>query len=270
MTLAACFTGFSQAAYIQPSPTGKNDFITLYINVAQTTGTLNTMLTDHPDDPVYLWTWQPAGPVIGNGDWTNSNDSMLMTKVSDKLYSKHFRPIDFYGVEATQFFSLGISCLAKLKSGTEYSGDYPGEAKTEDLHVNVIPKLCSDLYCTFPELGKKDDFLSITYDNNQETTPELQNLGPDDCYIFLRVEQSAFNAFNYAEPAAVTTTPALKMKPVEGQPGFFRITILPEDFFDGIVPETFNMKLIKYYVLKPGFTYTISPPIQAYTFLQCD
>ena len=51
LALATCTVAFSQAAYIQPSPTGKNDTITLYINVAQTTdGTMNNalsaMLTD--------------------------------------------------------------------------------------------------------------------------------------------------------------------------------------------------------------------------------
>jgi hypothetical protein len=88
IALALGTTAFSQAAYIQPSPTGKNDTITLYINIAQTTdgtqnGGLNAILTDHPEDTVYLWTWQPAGPVIGNGEWTNSNSDMALTKVSD-------------------------------------------------------------------------------------------------------------------------------------------------------------------------------------------
>jgi hypothetical protein len=49
----------AQAAYVLPSPTGKNDTITLYINVAQTTdgvqnSGLNARLNAHPDDSVYL------------------------------------------------------------------------------------------------------------------------------------------------------------------------------------------------------------------------
>ena len=273
--LAFSVVALSQAAYIQPSPTGKNDTITLYINVAQTTdgamnNALNAMLTDHPDDTVYLWTWQPAGPVIGNGDWTNSNSGMAMTKVGEKLYSMRFLPTSFYGVDATTFFTNGISCLAKLRSGNAYQGEYNGEAKTEDLHINIIPKLCDELYCVFPELAKTDDYVSITYDNVQETNPDLQNLGDDDCYLFLRAEQSTFVAYNYADPALVSTLPQLKMKSIGN--GKFRLTIIPSDFFAeaGILPEGFQLKKLKYYVLKPGYTYSTAPPTQSFSFISCD
>lgn len=273
--LVATVLAFSQAAYIQPSPTGKNDTITLYINVAQTTdGTMNNalsaMLTDHPDDTVYLWTWQPAGPVIGNGDWTNSNSGMALTKVSEKLYSIRFLPTSFYGVDATTFFTNGISCLAKLRSGNAYQGEYNGEAKTEDLKINIIPKLCDELYCVFPEIAKTDDYVSITYDNVQETNPDLQNLGDDDCYLFLRAEQSTFVAFNYADPAVVTTLPQLKMKSMGN--GKFRLTVIPSDFFAeaGVLPEGFDLKKLKFYVLKPGYTYATAPPVQSFSFISCD
>lgn len=275
LTLAASTFAVGQAAYIQPSPTGKNDTITLYINVAQTTdGTMNNalsaMLSDHPEDTVYLWTWQPASPVAGNGDWTNSNSAMAMTKVGEKLYSMRFKPTSFYGVDATTFFTNGISCLAKLRSGNAYTGEYNGEAKTEDLHVNIIPKLCDELYCVFPEIAKTDDYLSITYDNTLETNPDMQNLGDDDAYLFLRAEQSTFVAFNYTDPAIATTLPQLKMKAIGD--GKFRLTIIPSDFFAeaGVLPEGFDLKKLKYYVLKPGYVYTAAPPFQSYTFISCD
>lgn len=276
IALALSTTALSQAAYIQPSPTGKNDTITLYINIAQTTdgeqnGGLNAMLTDHPEDTVYLWTWQPAGPVIGNGEWSNSNSGMALTKVSEKLYSIRFKPTTFYGVDATTFFTNGISCLAKLRSGNAYAGEYGNyEAKTEDLSINIIPKLCDELYCVFPELSKTDDYVSITYDNTQETTPELQNLGEDDCYLFLRAEQSAFVAYNYADASIVATLPQLKMKYIGD--GKFRLTIIPSDFFDeaGVLPAGFALNKLKYYILKPGFTYATSPPTQSFSFINCD
>lgn len=265
----------SQAAYILPSPTGKNDTITLYINVAQTTdgvnnSGLNARLNDHPEDSLYLWGWQPAEPVTGNGSWENSNSALLMTKVSDKLYSLRFKPTSFYGVDATSFFSLGISCLAKMKNGKAYEGLYDGEAKTEDLHVNVVPRLCDELYCSFPEIGKTNDYISVTYDNNQETNPAMQNLGEDECYLFLRAQQSTFVGFNYNSAEQTTLNPALKMKAVAGQPGFFRLTIIPEDFFGGILPIDFNFNTLRFYALRPGYVYTSSPPSQSYTFLQCD
>lgn len=268
---------FAQAAYILPSPTGKSDTITLYINVAQTTdgvsnNALNAVLNAHPDEDVYLWTWAPAEPTVGNGAWSGSNSALKMTKISDKLYSIRFLPTAFYGVDATTFFSLGINCLAKLQNGNAYPVDeFGGECKTEDLHITVIPRLCDELYCTFPEVGKTSDFVSITYDNTQEPNPAMQNLDPNsDVYLFLRVEQSVFNAYNVTTPTLATTNPALKMKPVAGKPGFFRLTILPQDFFADIVPETFDMKLLKFYALKPGYIYNGTAPYQSFTFLDCD
>jgi hypothetical protein len=271
----ASLSAYSQAAYIQPSPTGKNDTITLYINVALTTdgsnnNALNAMLNDHPDDSVYIWSWQPAEPTIGNGQWENSNQGLKMTKVGDKLYSIRFKPTSFYGVDATSFFTKGISCLAKLKNGKEYDGLYPGEAKTEDLKINIIPRLCDELYCVFPEIAKTDDYLSITYDNTQETNVNMQNLGADECYLYIRADQSVFSGFDYVSPALTTSTPELKMKPVADEPGKFRITFIPEDMFEGIVPETFNMVNIRFYALKPGFTYSTAPPFQSFTFLDCE
>lgn len=272
----ATLLGLSQAAYVQPSPTGKNDTITLYINVALTTdgsnnNALNAILNDHPDDSVYLWSWQPAEPTVGNGQWENSNQALKMNKIGDKLYSIRFKPTSFYGVDATSFFTKGISCLAKLKNGKEYEDSYPGEAKTEDLKINIIPRLCDELYCIFPEIAKTDDYLSITYDNNQETNASMQNLGDDDCYLFIRAEQSVFVGVNYTTPELTTSTPALKMRPVgPDKPGFFRITFIPEDIFEGLLSETFDFKTLKFYALKPGFVYTSAPPFQSFTFLDCD
>ena len=75
-----------QAAYVLPSPTDAAAEMTLYIDVSQSqdgtqNNALKAILTDHPDDPVYLWTWQPASPdgVGGNGNWDASNPAMLMT-----------------------------------------------------------------------------------------------------------------------------------------------------------------------------------------------
>lgn len=277
VTLSFSLLAFSQAAYVQPSPTGKNDTITLYINIAQTTdgsmnNALNAMLTDHPNDTVYLWAWQPAAPVAGLGDWANSSSAMAMTKVegAEKLYSMRFKPTSFFGVDATTFFTNGISCLAKLRNGNAYAGEYPGEAKTEDLHINIIPKLCDELYCVFPEIAKTNDYVSITYDNTQETTPELQNLGEDDCFIFLRAEQSVFVAYNYADPAIVTTVPELKMKYIGD--GKFRITFIPSDLFgeSGVLPADFVFNKLKFYVLKPGFTYSTTAPAQSFSFINCN
>jgi hypothetical protein len=265
---AFCAESFAQAAYISPSPTGKNDTITLYIDVAQSTGSngaLKLMLDTYPDQDVYLWTWQPAGPTVGNGDWGNSNEAMKMTHVSGKLYSMRFKPTSYYNVDAASFFNLGISCLAKFKDGNSYPGQFGGEAKTEDLHVNIIPRLCDDIFCVFPEIAKQGDFVSITYDNTQETIAGLQNMGDDECYIYLYGITGIFTGIPYVATNLVTSTPALKMKRVPGT-NKFRFTFIPSDF---LPLNGASISGLKYYIMRPGFTYQGAPPIQAYTFADC-
>jgi hypothetical protein len=260
----------AQSAYVLPSPTAADEPVTLYIDVAQAGGGLKTMLTNHPEevDNVYLWTWNPAGPVIGNGDWGSSRDGMKMTWEGGLLFSMTFTPTTFYNVDGPTFFSKGISCLAKLKSGYAYAEENVGEAKTPDLNIPITPKLCDRLYCTFPELAKEDDFVTITYDNNKETNAALQNMGDDDCYLYMYAGYDVFGGVEYATPSAVTSTPALKMKRVANRPGVFRLTILAKDFFSGI-PEGQTIDVLQYYVLRPGFTYTSAPPFQSYAFLSC-
>jgi len=264
--ISISYVGFSQAAFVFPSPTNANATMDLYIDVAQTTGGLKTILGNHPEevDSVYMWTWQPAGPNCGNGEWGNSNNCMLLTHVSGLLYKMTMVPTAYYACTPLQLFQNGISCLAKLKNGNAYGSDGVGEAKTEDLHVDIVPALCADRICFFPELAKQDDFLSISYDNSQETNLNLQNLGADDCYIFLRAFTGTFTFFDVAPIANVTSTPSLKMKEIE--PGKFRKTFIPEDFFP--IPDGSTITKIGFYIVKPGYTPN-PPPYQYYYPLNC-
>ena len=238
----------------------------LYIDVAQTTGGLKTILGNHPEevDSVYMWTWQPAGPSCGNGDWGNSNNCMLLTHVSGLLYKMTMVPTTYYACTPLQLYQNGISCLAKLKNGNAYGSDGVGEAKTEDLHVDIVPALCADRICFFPEAAKQDDFFSITYDNTQETDVNLQNLGTDECYIFLRAFTGTFTFFDVAPIANVTSTPSLKM--TEVTPGKFRKTLIPEDFLP--IPDGSTITKIGFYIVKPGYTPN-PPPYQYYYPLDC-
>lgn len=268
--IIASLTGMAQAAYVLPSPTAADESITLYIDVAQTNGGLKSILAAHPEviDQVYIWTWMPSGPVVGNGEWGDSNEALLLTHVSGYLYSLTFIPTEFYGVDGPTFFTRGISCLAKLDNGNAFPDDGFGEAKTEDLHVDIIPKLCDDIFCTFPEIAKKDDFFSITYDNNQETIAALQDLGEDEVYIYLLAKTGPFSNYPYVALDQVTSTPALKMKPVAGKPGQFRITFVPTDFFTS-VPEGQTISEVRYLILTPG--YTPAPPVyNSYVFADCE
>ena len=94
---AAALPAAAQKAYVLPSPTDANAEMTLFINLnncedgIQNNG-LKAILEAFPDTAVYLWTWQPAGPAAGNGNWDDSADHQQLTKVGPGLYSMTFVP----------------------------------------------------------------------------------------------------------------------------------------------------------------------------------
>lgn len=271
---AFAFVVQAQVAYVLPSPTDANDEITLYIDMNQSqdgleNNALKAILTDHPDEDVYLWTWQPSDPVGGHGTWASSNESMLMTKVSDMLYSISFVPTQFYGIDGSQLFASGISCLAKLKNGNAFDGEYNGEAKSEDFNITVIPRLCDRRLCIFPEVREEDDFLSITYDNNQEELAGLQNIGADECYVYMVARITNFVFYEYVPESQVTSTPELKLEPIPGKPGMFRIIFIPRDFFSMVPPEQ-KIRDIVFRLVRPGFSYPGVPPQEVISILKCD
>ena len=264
---------WAQKAYVLPSPTDANSEMTLYIDMSKSedgiqNNGLKAILEAFPDTTVYLWTWQPAGPAQGNGDWDNSADHQELTKVGNMLYSMTFIPTEYYGVDGPQLFSLGISCLAKLKNGGAMDG-FEFEAKSEDMHVDIIPQLCSARMCIFPELREDDDFLSITYDNTQEPYEGLQNMGSDECYLYVLGKVDLFTSYEYVALADVTNTPELQMEDI-GE-GKFRMTFIPEDLFEGVLAEGEELQELWYYVVRPGFDYPPGPPpFEVISFLDCE
>jgi hypothetical protein len=77
-----------------------------------------------------------------------------------------------------------------------------------------------------------------------------------------------FNNYPYVPVADVTSTPQLKMKPVAGKPGQFRITFVTNDFFTS-VPAGSTISQIRYYIVKPGYAPSV-PVFQAYVFQDCE
>lgn len=245
---------FGQAVSLTPSPTGPDDLVTLTIDVSQSQENgLKTVLEANPDLPVYIWTWSPSGPVAGNGDWNNSNDAMQLSWQGGLVYSLQFVPSEFYS-DVSSLFSNGISCLAKLKDGNPYPGfeDF-GEAKTEDFNIGVLPKLCEDQMCIFPETRRKDDFVSITYNSNIDSV--LTDIENDEVYLQIAGRGTDGQFYTLVPDDQVTSTPELKMTPVPGKPGFYRWTLLPEDFFADILPEGLELLTMTCYPLKANFTY---------------
>ena len=280
---STCSLSFGQAAYVLPSPTAADSECTLYIDLTQCQDQrLSEMLDAYPDEDVYLWAWNPSAPVAGNGDWGDSDDHQLMTKVSEKLYSMSFTPTEYFGVDGPTFFTRGISCLAKFDSGYAYEEEFGGEAKTEDLSVGIVPQLCNGRMCIFPEIREGDDFVTFTYDNNQETNPDLQNL--DEVYLHLTARTDAFTLYTYGDdgvastPFDAGTVPELRMDPVDGKPGFFSFTFVPEDFFLGTLSNIDQSPYtgeplqngVRWYVTTPGYNFTGPPPANSLGLLLCE
>lgn len=252
--LTVASQSFGQAVSLTPSPTGPDDLVTLTIDVSQSQEHgLKAVLEANPDLPVYIWTWSPSGPVAGNGDWNNSNDAMQLAWQGGLVYSLQFVPSEFYS-DVSSLFSNGISCLAKLKDGSPYPGfeDF-GEAKTEDFNIGVLPKLCEDQMCIFPETRRKDDFVSITYNSNIDTV--LTDIENDEVYLQIAGRGTDGQFYTLVPDDQVTNTPELKMTPVPGKPGFYRWTLLPDDFFADILPEGLDLLTMTCYPLKANFTY---------------
>jgi hypothetical protein len=248
--------------------------MTLFIDMNQSedgiqNNGLSGILDAYPDTAVYLWTWDPSGPAAGNGDWDNSASHQELNKVGPKLYSMTFVPTEYYGVDGPQLFSRGISCLAKLRNGMEAEG-FPFEAKSEDMHVDIIPKLCDARLCVFPELREPDDYITITYDNTKETLYEgLQEMGEDDCYIYLLGKVDAFTSVELSIESEVTQNPDLKLQSLGD--GRFRTTLIPEDLFAPLLAEDQVLSEIWYYIVREGFSYPPGPPpFEIISLLDCD
>lgn len=264
----------AQKVYVLPSPTDANSEMTLFIDMNQSedgiqNNGLSGILDAYPDTAVYLWTWDPSGPAAGNGDWDNSASHQELNKVGPKLYSMTFVPTEYYGVDGPQLFSRGISCLAKLRNGAEAEG-FPFEAKSEDMHVDIIPKLCDARLCVFPELREPDDYITITYDNTKETLYEgLQGMADDDCYIYLLGKVDAFTSVELSIESEVTQNPDLKLQSMGD--GRFRTTLIPEDLFAPLLTEDQVLSEIWYYIVREGFSYPPGPPpFEIISLLDCE
>lgn len=247
-------TVFGQAVTLTPSPTGLHEEVTLTIDVSQSESFgLKPILEANPDLPVYIWTWTPSDPVGTNGSWNNSNDDLQLVHQGGLTYTLTFVPSQFYN-DASGLYSQGISCLAKLKDGAPFPGleDY-GEAKTEDFNVGVLPKLCEEKMCVFPETRRVDDFVSITYNHNLDI--DLTDIQNDEVYLQIKARATNGQFYSLVPDADVTSTPELKMTPVPDKPGFYRMIVLPVEFFADLIPEDLGILTMICYPLTPGFTY---------------
>jgi hypothetical protein len=184
---------------------------------------------------LFIWTWKPfehpAGHPFANGigsqPWKNSNDTLKMTKESDRIYSFTMIPTDFYGVDAAAVFTEDIHFLVKPKDGGGY-GD--PDRKSTDLVFEINPpSIEKEVVYSFPSNALQDDFIRIVYDNYRDTLAAMQNIVAGECYVHLKAVLTDGSVVQPSPYFSAGDNPDLEMKDLGT--GTFEKTIIPEIFF---------------------------------------
>lgn len=184
---------------------------------------------------LFIWTWRPfehpAGHPFANGigaqPWKNSNDTLRMTKESDRIYSFTMIPTEFYGVEAAAVYTEDIHFLVKPKDGGGY-GD--PDRKSTDLVFEINPpSIEKEVVYSFPSNALQDDFIRIVYDNYRDTIAALQNIIAGECFVHLKAVLTDGSVVQPSPYFIAGNNPDLEMKDLGA--GIFEKTIIPEIFF---------------------------------------
>ncbi|WP_370087815.1 hypothetical protein [Ekhidna sp.] len=206
--------------------------ITLTIDISQ--GDCQSIVDS--DGPLYMWTWMPAGPAIdgGNGEWSNSNDALELTKTGDNLWSYTMVPTEFYGVEADVVYANGFSLLVKEKDGGG-GGDCSatgGEFKTSDYTLAVAPPFTSAKLFALPKAVFTNDVFSFHYDNTLETKETMQNL--EEIYVYAAAIAGGVE-YPISDMSEVGNNDDLKMTSLGD--GKFVLSFVPNVFFTDVPAE---------------------------------
>lgn len=206
---------------------------------------------------LYIWTWSPAEhqdphPLVngtGSEPWKNSNDSLVMTKEAENIYSFTMIPTEFYEVDAQTVFDNDIEFLVKPKDGGGY-GD--PDRKSEDILIPVDPPVTvRNPAFLFPGRFKDDDLIMLYYDNTKETVPGMQNLADDDVWFFAQATLSDSTEVKIANNAyTVGNFPELQMTAYGD--GIFKTYMVPRKFFN--VPEGKSISTMTFFVMRRVFT----------------
>lgn len=150
---------------------------------------------------IYFWTWKPyefpAGSAKANGlgdqAWKNSNEVLVMTKESDRIYSFTLTPTEFYEVSPPTVYIEDIHFLVKPKDGGGY-GD--PDRKSPDLVVDIMDvgfqKLAPKATKVYPQPANELLYLDLT---------------PNDSYSVFdlagnRIAQGNYSEVNYSIPTS--------------------------------------------------------------------
>jgi hypothetical protein len=128
-------------------------------------------------EPLYVWTWDPNDPPIGNGDWTNSNEALKLTKVATNKWKWTFVPADFYRKTPAQIPQ--VQFLVKAKDGS-------GDAKTSDIKLVVSPLIyVPTAFRSFPSSVSQNDPITFYLDQNLATDVNSQRINPTTAEVKL-------------------------------------------------------------------------------------
>lgn len=239
--LAFTGTTFSQGIYFDPSPTDVTVPARLYVDISSADCACPELQDADPvTNPLYIWAWDPfedresingfingeptPGINVKNGEWGSSNENLKMKQDSDNPSLWYFdflgvSMVEFYQQPAAVFYSAGIKFLLKEKNG---AGD--PEQKSPDLSIIPEPIGCFEKVCPFPTTFFQDEYFVITYDNNQEIIPTLQNMPPDECKIWFKYSVNGGSSQTLRED-----TPKFLMD-YDGD-GVFSKSMIPQEYF---------------------------------------
>ena len=261
LLMAVAFVAKAQVSTEPPSNINPDDSLKIIVNLDQLDGTqeyVQNLIADADAGlDIYIWTWKPvehpAGHPLVNGvggsPWKNSNDTLVMKKEAEHVYSYKMVPTDFYGCDAALVYKEDIHFLVKPKDGGGY-GD--PDRKSGDLKVAVDPPATErDPVYGFPTAIAEDDILTIVYENDRETKTSMQNLDADSAYVHAECKLVSGTVVKYPpnyfdDPSGY---PAAKMTLVDADENIFNHYMVPREYFN--LSATEEIDEIKIVIRKP-------------------
>lgn len=231
----------AQITTIPPSNINPNDSLTIIVDLNQLDQTLdyvqNLIADADAGLDMFIWTWKPfehpAGHPMVNGlggaPWKNSNPALVMKKEGPRVYSWTIIPTEFYEVDAATVYQEDIHFLVKPKDGGGY-GD--PDRKSGDLLVKIDPPVTErDIIYSFPSSFLGDDLVQFVYENNRETKPSMQNLGPEDAYVYSECKLVSGTVIKIPANYFVNMSDFPETRMTYFGNGSFEFTIMPSDYF---------------------------------------
>ncbi|MBI1316466.1 hypothetical protein GC167_06355 [bacterium] len=208
---------------------------------------------------IYIWTWRPkehpAGHPFENGQgttpWKNSNELLKMTKIAERKYRYTFKPtlIAWYETDAATAYANDLFFLVKPKDGGGYGSP---DRKSDDLSVPIDPPATDRLPAwKFPALPQQNDAIVVTYENFREDSVYMQNLAPDDCYLYVECTDTAGVVHRPSAYLQVGNNPDLQMDYIGG--GVFQKMFFLEEIFNFSTPV--SIKSYKFIVRRKDFAF---------------